>query len=300
MLEIEIAGIKFKNPIMPASGTFGYGTELKNLVDISKLGAVVTKGISLVEKPGNPGPRIFETSSGMLNSIGLQNIGFERFVNFTLPKLKNADTNIIVNFFGDNEAEYFELSEKLSAYEQIAALEANISCPNIQKGGIHLGKKPKSVESLVRNIVKRSKKPVFVKITPDVTSIAEIALACEQGGASAIVCANTLSGTAIDIEKRQFYFKNKFAGLSGPAIKPIALKNVYLVSKSVKIPVIGVGGIRDYKDVIEFLLVGASACQIGTENLTNPQCMPEIISNLNNYLENNKINSLNRLIGKIQ
>jgi len=299
-LEVEICGIKFKNPIITASGTFGYGIEYAKYIDISKLGGISVKGLSLNEVKGNKMPRIIETPAGMLNAIGLQNIGVNRFINEKLPLLKKFDTKIIVNFWGKTIEEYVEVAKILDSVE-IDMLEMNISCPNIKEGGIAFGTDPKMTEKVVSSVKKNiNNKPLIVKLSPNVTDIKLFAKICEDSGADAISAINTLLGMSIDIETKKPHLSNITGGLSGPAIKPVAIRMVYEVYKSVKIPVIGIGGIMNYKDVLEFFIAGASAVQVGTANFVDPEIPIKIINDLKNYLENKKIHNISSLTGSIK
>ncbi|MGA1862695.1 dihydroorotate dehydrogenase [Deferribacter thermophilus] len=299
-LEVEICGIKFKNPIITASGTFGYGIEYSKYIDISKLGGISVKGLSLNEVKGNKMPRIIETPAGMLNAIGLQNIGVNRFINEKLPLLKKFDTKIIVNFWGKTIEEYVEVAKILDSVE-IDMLEMNISCPNIKEGGIAFGTDPKMTEKVVSSVKKNiNNKPLIVKLSPNVTDIKLFAKICEDSGADAISAINTLLGMSIDIETKKPHLSNITGGLSGPAIKPVAIRMVYEVYKSVKIPVIGIGGIMNYKDVLEFFIAGASAVQVGTANFVDPEIPIKIINDLKNYLENKKIDNISSLTGSIK
>lgn len=296
---INIAGIKFKNPIMPASGTFGSGQEYSELIDLNQLGAVVTKGISLHPWEGNPSPRIMETSSGMINAIGLQNPGIDVFLERDIPFLKKFDTKIIVNVCGNTVKEYLQVVERLSE-QDIAMLEINISCPNVEHGGIAFGQEPKMVEYITKEIKKIAKQPISMKLTPNVTDITEIAKAAEYGGADVLSLINTITGMRIDVKKRAFSVANKTGGLSGPAIKPIALRMVYQVYKSIGIPIIGMGGITTIDDALEFIMAGATGIAIGTANFNNPYTMLEIIEGLQNYMKENHIEDLTKIRGIVE
>ena len=275
---VKIGKITLQNPIMPASGCFGYGLEYEDFLDLSKLGAIVTKGTSLEPKQGNPSPRIWETPSGMLNSIGLENPGFKVLVNETLPKLKKYNVPVIVNFFGKTADDYIKFCEEADEIEGIDALEANLSCPNVKEGGISFGTCTKTVNKLVAKMRKKTTKTLIAKLTPNVTDITSIAKAAEDGGADALTCINTLKAMAIDIHTGKPQLANIFGGLSGPAIKPVAIRCVYEVSQTVKIPVIGCGGISSIDDVHEFLLAGAKAVQIGTANFKDPGILLKLIN----------------------
>lgn len=298
-LELDICGVKFKNPIITASGTFGYGLEYARFIDINELGGISVKGISLNEVPGNKMPRIMETTSGMLNAIGLQNVGVEQFVKEKLPFLRKYDTKIIVNFWGKTVEEYVEVAGILDK-EDIDMLEMNISCPNIKEGGIAFGTDPKMTSKVISETKKViSKKPLVVKLSPNVTDIKLFGKVAEDSGADAISAINTLLGMAINIETKKPYISNITGGLSGPAIKPVAVRMVHELYKTVKIPIIGIGGIMNYKDVVEFYLAGASAVQIGTANFVNPEIPIEIIKDLQKYVINKTINNIIELKGKV-
>lgn len=298
-LKTEICGVEFKNPIIAASGTFGYGLEFKRFTDITKIGGISIKGISLHETEGNPMPRIAETYSGMLNAIGLQNVGVEKFLKEKIPALKSLDTRLIVNFWGKTLEEYVEVAKILDEVEQVDMLEMNISCPNIKEGGISFSSSPEAVSQVVsacRKVIKN--KPLIVKLSPNVQDIKPFAKACEESGADAISAINTLIGMAIDVERMKPVLANMTGGLSGPAIKPIALRMVKEVYETVKIPVIGIGGIGNWKDAAEFILAGASAIQIGTANFVNANVCNETASGLDEYLERKNINHFSEIIGK--
>ncbi len=299
-LSVDIAGIKLVNPVMTASGTFGYGEEFAPYVDLNGLGAVVVKGISLQPKPGNPTPRIVETAAGMLNSIGLQNIGVERFVEEKLPFLSGFGTRVIVNFFGDSIDEYRELAAVLDGADGISALEMNISCPNKEEGWLEFGTRPELTYRVVNEIKKRLRLPLIVKLSPNVTDITTIARAAEDGGADALSLINTLSGMAVDIETRRARLANVIGGLSGPAIKPVALKMVWQVFNAVKLPVIGIGGIMTYEDALEFMMVGASAVQVGTANFIDPEVSIKIVEGMKEYLVNKCILRIRDLVGVLE
>ena len=293
---VNIAGVELKNPVMTASGTFGSGAEYSEFVDLSKLGAVVTKGVANVPWPGNPTPRVAEVYGGMLNAIGLQNPGIDVFVKRDIPFLKQYDTKIVVNVCGRSTKDYCEVVERL-ADQPVDMLEINISCPNVEHGGIAFGQEPKMVEYITSEIKKITPKPISMKLTPNVTDITEIAKAVEAGGADSISLINTITGMRIDVQKRKFCVANKTGGLSGSAIKPIALRMVYQVCHAVKIPVIGMGGIATINDVLEFIMAGATGIAIGTANFNNPFVMPEIISELSKYMEENNIETLDEIRG---
>lgn len=295
-MKINIAGVSFKNPVTTASGTFGSGMEYSDYVDLNRLGAVTTKGVSLNPWPGNPTPRVAETYGGMLNAIGLQNPGLEVFIKRDLPFLRSYDTKIIVNVVGKTAEEYCEVVERLSDCD-VDMLEINISCPNVKEGGIAFGQDPFRVEAITAQVKKYSKKPIIIKLSPNVTDIAVIARAAEAGGADAISLINTLTGMKIDIEKRCFLLANKIGGLSGPAIKPIAVRMVYQASKAVSIPIIGMGGIMDGDDALEFIMAGATMVAVGTANFINPRATEEVIDGIKAYLIRNNIHDINELIG---
>jgi dihydroorotate dehydrogenase (NAD+) catalytic subunit len=299
-LKVNICGVEFKNPVITASGTFGYGLEYARFIDISRLGGISVKGISLNEVQGNPMPRIMETTSGMLNAIGLQNVGVDRFLNEKLPLLRKCDTKVIVNFWGRTIDEYMDVAMRLDDAD-IDMLEMNISCPNIKEGGIAFGSDPdmtRKVVSQCRSVIKN--KPLLVKLSPNVTDIRVFAKACEDSGADGISAINTLLGMAVNVETRKPYISNITGGLSGPAIKPVAVRMVYDIFRTVKIPIIGIGGIMNWRDVAEFFLVGASAVQVGTANFVNPEIPLKIVDELEKYLKEKDIASVNELKGGIQ
>ena len=296
-LKVSIGKLKLKNPVMTASGTFGYGREYSEFFDIGRLGAVVVKGLSLKPRQGNPPPRIVETASGMLNSIGLQNIGIDSFIENELPFLKKVKTPVIVNFFGDSISEYAEAAAKLSAVNGIKALEMNISCPNKQAGWSIFGTDPKVTSKVVKAVRKATDLPLIVKLSPNVTDIGLMAMAAEDAGADAISAINTLTGMAIDIRTRKPKLANIIGGLSGPAIKPVALKMVWECYKSVKIPIIGMGGIISAEDAIEFILAGASAIAVGTGNFINPAITMEILEGIAAFMEEEGLSSLKQIMG---
>lgn len=298
-MEVNIAGITFKNPVTTASGTFGSGMEYSRYVDLSKLGAVTTKGVSLKPWPGNPTPRVAETYGGMLNAIGLQNPGIDVFIKRDLPFLKSYDTRIIVNVVGKTAEEYCEVAERLSDCD-VDMLEINISCPNVKEGGIAFGQDPKRVEAITGQVKKYAKKPVIVKLSPNVTDIAENARAAEAGGADAVSLINTLTGMKIDINRRTFALANKSGGLSGPAIKPVAVYMVYRASCAVKIPVIGMGGIMNGEDALEFIMAGATMVAVGTANFVNPKATEEVIDGIKKYMIRNNIRDIKELIGCVR
>jgi dihydroorotate dehydrogenase (NAD+) catalytic subunit len=296
-LKVNIGKLKLKNPVMTASGTFGYGREYSEFFDISRLGAVVVKGLSLRPREGNPPPRIVETAGGMLNSIGLQNIGIDSFIKNELPFLKKAKVPVIVNFFGDSIPEYAKAAEKLNSTKGIHALEMNISCPNKQAGWSIFGTDPKVTSRVVKVVRRETDLPLIVKLSPNVTDIGLMAKTAEAAGADAISAINTLTGTAIDIRTRKPKLANIIGGLSGPAIKPVALRMVWECYKSVKIPIIGMGGITSADDAIEFMLAGASAVAVGTGNFINPAITMEILEGIEAFMEEEGISSLKKLTG---
>ena len=298
-LSVNIAGILMKNPVMVASGTFGYGEEYAPYVDLNKLGAIIVKGLSLTPRNGNPPPRIVETEAGMLNSIGLQNIGMDTFIKEKLPFLKKYDTKVIVNFFGDSIDEYCEIAKMAGSAPGIHGLEMNISCPNKQEGWLEFGTNPDLTFRVVSAVRKNTNLPLIVKLSPNVTDITVIARSAAEAGADAISLINTLSGMAIDIETRRPKLANIIGGLSGPAIKPVALKMVWQVARSIKLPVIGIGGIMTYKDTIEFMIAGASAVQVGTANFVDPAVTEKIIDGLELYCEQKNIKTIKEITGSI-
>lgn len=297
--KVKIAGIELKNPVMTASGTFGSGAEYSEFVDLNELGAVVTKGVANVAWPGNPTPRIAEIHSGMMNAIGLQNPGMEVFCERDLPYLQQFDTKVIVNVCGHAPEEYLAVVERL-ADEPADMLEINISCPNVNANFLAFGQDPKHVEEFTAQIKKIAKQPVIMKLTPNVTDIAEIARAAEAGGADAVSLINTLTGMKIDINRRTFALANKTGGVSGPCVKPIAVRMVYQVAQAVNIPIIGMGGIQNAEDALEFIMAGATAVSIGTANFTNPYATIETIRGIEAYMERNKIEDIRELIGVVK
>jgi dihydroorotate dehydrogenase (NAD+) catalytic subunit len=299
-LAVDLNGLKFKNPVLTASGTFGYGLEYAPYLDLNLLGGIVVKGLSLWEEQGNIPPRIWETPSGMLNAIGLQNIGVERFIKEKLPELKEYDTAIIANIWGKTIDDYLRVAERLENAGGIAALEVNISCPNIKKGGISFGVSPDSAYDITRRLKSSTSLFLIVKLTPNVTDIEPIAKAVEEGGADAISLINTLIGMAVDVEAKKPRLRNITGGLSGPAIKPVALRMVYETVKNVRIPVIGIGGIMNLSDALEFLIVGAKAIEIGTANFVNPRITIEIIEGLRQYLRERNIHDVNKIIATLK
>jgi dihydroorotate dehydrogenase (NAD+) catalytic subunit len=300
-LAVEIAGVRFKNPVMTASGTFAYGLEFAHLMDLGALGGIVVKGISMQPIKGNPPPRIYETTSGMLNAIGWQNIGATEFITKKLPGLRKYDTNVIVNIVGFELKEYLEVTRFLNDCPGIAALELNISCPNVHKGGFHYNKDPRDAFQITYEAKRASARlPLWVKLSPNVTDIKEFARACEDAGADALSVVNTFVGMAIDIERRRPRLRFVTGGLSGPAIKPIALRMVWEVSRTVKIPVIGVGGITNTLDAVEFMIAGARAIQVGTANFYNPAASEQIAIGLREYCATRHIENINEIVGSLQ
>ncbi len=298
-LRVNIAGVEWKNPVTVASGTFGSGAEFSDFVDLNKLGAVTTKGVANVPWAGNPTPRVAETYGGMMNAIGLQNPGIDLFCERDIPFLKQYDTKIIVNVCGHAPEEYFAVVERL-ADESIDMMEINISCPNVNAGFLAFGQDPKQVEQLTAQIKKLAKQPVIMKLTPNVTDITEIAKAAEAGGADAVSLINTLTGMKIDINRRTFAIANKTAGVSGPAIHPIAVRMVYQVANAVQIPIIGMGGIATAEDAIEMILAGASAVAVGTANFHNPAVTMEVVDGIEEYMKKNGFNTVKEMVGLVK
>ena len=297
---VRIAGKLFENPIWTASGTFAYGTEFTPFLDLNRIGAVVVKGLSVEPRAGNPPHRIYETPSGMLNSIGLQNVGMVHFVEKKLPLLRQYKTQVIANIFGRTEDEYVQVARYLNDHADIAGIELNISCPNVKEGGIEFGSKPESTLRVVQKVRSASPRlPLYVKLSPNVTDIRALAVACEEGGADAVTLINTLVGMAIDIERRRPVLSTVFGGLSGPAIRPIAVRMVYQASRAVKIPVVGIGGISSWQDAVEFFLAGATAIQVGTANFYRPDAAVEILDGLTAYCERKKIPDMRSLTGAL-
>ena len=297
--KVNLAGVELKNPVMTASGTFGSGAEYSEFVDLNELGAVVTKGVANVPWPGNPTPRIAETYGGMLNAIGLQNPGIDVFCKRDIPFLKQFDTKIIVNVCGKSTEDYCEVVERL-ADEPVDLLEINISCPNVKEGGIAVGQNPKAVEAITKEVKKYAKQPVIMKLSPNVTDITEMARAAEAGGADILSLINTLTGMKIDINRRTFALANKTGGMSGPCVKPVAVRMVYQVAQTVNVPIIGMGGISNAEDALEFILAGATAVSIGTANFANPYATVETVKGIEEYLKKNQIDDINTLIGAVK
>lgn len=300
-LKVKIGDwLELKSPVMTASGTFGYGAEFSQFVNLERLGAIIVKGISLEPRTGNPPPRIVETTGGMLNAIGLENVGYEKFASEKMPFLRETGAPVIVNILGDTIEEYCLLAEKLTTIEGVSALEVNISCPNVKKGGVAFGTDPLMVNEVTKSIKARTSLPIIIKLSPNVTDITSTAKAAEDGGADAVSLINTLMGMAINSRTRRPELANIIGGLSGPAIKPVALRMVWQVAQSVDIPVIGVGGIMSTEDALEFMLAGASAVQIGTGNLVNPDTTERIIDGLIAYLDETECSSINEIIGGLK
>lgn len=298
-MKVNIAGVELKNPVMTASGTFGSGMEYSEFVDLNRLGAVVTKGVANVPWPGNPTPRIAETCGGMMNAIGLQNPGIDTFVSRDLPFLQKFDTKVIVNVCGKSTEDYCEVVERL-AEEPVDLLEINISCPNVKEGGIAFGQNPKAVEAITAEVKKRAKQPVIMKLSPNVTDITETARAAEAGGADALSLINTLTGMKIDINRRTFALANKTGGVSGPAIKPIAVRMVYQTAQAVSLPIIGMGGIASAEDALEFIMAGATAVSVGTANFRNPMTTLEVIEGMEAYMRKHQISDIRELVGCVK
>lgn len=298
-MKVNLAGVELKNPVMTASGTFGSGAEYGGMVDLNRLGAVVTKGVANVPWPGNPTPRIAETYGGMINAVGLQNPGFDVFAKRDIPYLKQFDTKIIVNVCGKTTEDYIDVVEKLSD-QPVDMLEINISCPNVKEGGIAFGQDPKAVEAITREVKRHARQPVIMKLSPNVTDITVMAKAAEAGGADVLSLINTITGMKIDIHKRAFAVANKTGGLSGPAIKPVAVRMVYQVANAVKLPIIGMGGIMCADDAIEFMMAGATAVSVGTANFHNPYATQEIVEGMEAYMKKYQVEDINSLIGIVK
>ena len=298
--QVTIAGVTFKNPVMTASGTFGSGMEYSEFVDLNKLGAVVTKGVANVPWPGNPTPRVAEVYGGMLNAIGLQNPGIDVFMERDIPFLKQYDTKIIVNVCGKTVEDYVEVVERLGEEEAVSMLEINVSCPNVKEGAIAFGQKADALYQITKEIKAKAKQPIIMKLSPNVTDITEMARAAEAAGADALSMINTITGMKIDIHKRKFALANRTGGMSGPAIKPVAVRMVYQAAHAVKIPIIGMGGIATAEDAIEFLLAGASAVSIGAMNFVNPYTTVEVVEGIENYMKQYAVENVTDLIGAVQ
>lgn len=299
-LSVEIGRLRLRNPVMTASGTFGYGEEYAPYVDLSRLGAIVVKGLSLKPRMGNPPPRIVETPCGMLNAVGLQNVGVNAFIREKLPFLNQFDLPVIANIFGESVEEYGKVAEILSQASGVHGLEVNISCPNVKKGGIAFGANPDMAADVTRRVKASTDLPVIVKLTPNVTDIAEIAESVEAAGADAISLINTITGMSVDIERRVPHLRNITGGLSGPAIKPVALRMVWQVIQRVSVPVIGLGGIMTARDALEFLIVGARAVQVGTAHFIHPHAAIDILEGIEDYLEQHQFDDINQLIGTLK
>lgn len=298
-MRVNIAGVEWNNPVTVASGTFGSGAEYSEFVDLNQIGAVTTKGVANIPWPGNPTPRIAEITGGMMNAIGLQNPGIDVFCKRDIPFLKQYDTKIIVNVCGKSTEDYCEVVERL-ADEPVDMLEINISCPNVKEGGIAFGQDPKAAEAITKAVKKYAKQPVIMKLSPNVTDITEMAKAVEAGGADAVSLINTLTGMKIDIHKQAFAVANKTAGVSGPAIKPIAVRMVYQVANAISLPIIGMGGIACAEDAIEFILAGASAVSVGTANFYNPYVTLEIVEGIKKYMEQHHIENIADMVGIVK
>ncbi|MBP3814282.1 MAG: dihydroorotate dehydrogenase [Butyrivibrio sp.] len=294
---VEIAGVKLKNPVMTASGTFGSGMEYSDFVDLNRLGAVVTKGVANIPWEGNPVPRVAEVYGGMLNAIGLQNPGVEVFANRDLKFLEGYDTKVIVNVCGKTVEDYLEVVERLSDEKRVDMLEINVSCPNVKEGAIAFGQKADALFDITKKIKEKAKQPVIMKLSPNVTSISEMAKAAEAAGADAISLINTITGMKIDIYKKKFVLANRTGGMSGPAIKPVAVRMVYEASHAVKIPVIGMGGISNYEDAIEFIMAGATAIAVGAANFHNPYATAEIVEGIERYMTEQGIGDIGEIRG---
>ncbi|MBE5865902.1 MAG: dihydroorotate dehydrogenase [Lachnospiraceae bacterium] len=297
--QTTIAGITFKNPVMTASGTFGSGMEYGEFVDLNQLGAVVTKGVANVPWPGNPTPRVAEVYGGMLNAIGLQNPGIDVFMDRDIPFLKQYDTKIIVNVCGKSVEDYVEVVEKLGDEPAVSMLEINVSCPNVKEGAIAFGQKADALYNITEEIKKHAKQPIIMKLSPNVTDITEMAKAAEAAGADALSLINTITGMKIDIHRRKFAIANKTGGMSGPAIKPVAVRMVYQAAHAVNIPIIGMGGIANAEDAIEFILAGASAVSIGAMNFVNPYTTVEVVKGIEDYMKRYNVENLTDLIGAV-
>ncbi|WP_071146592.1 dihydroorotate dehydrogenase [Bacteroides ihuae] len=299
-LSVNIGELKMKNPVMTASGTFGYGEEFQDFINIERIGGIIVKGTTLHKREGNPYPRMAETPSGMLNAVGLQNKGAKYFADHIYPRIKGLDTNIIVNVSGSAIDDYVETAEIINELDNISAIELNISCPNVKEGGMAFGVTTTGAHNVVKAVREAYKKTLIVKLSPNVTDIAEIARSAEDSGADSVSLINTLLGMAIDAERRRPLLSTITGGLSGPAVKPIALRMVWQVANAVKIPVIGMGGIMDWKDAIEFILAGASAIQVGTANFIDPTTTIKVEEGINDYLERHKIKSIKEIVGALE
>lgn len=298
--QITIAGVTLKNPVMTASGTFGSGMEYSEFVDLNRLGAVVTKGVANVPWPGNPTPRVAEVYGGMLNAIGLQNPGIDVFLERDISFLKQYDTKIIVNVCGKTVEDYIDVVERLGEEQAVAMLEINVSCPNVKEGAIAFGQKADALFDITKEVKRHARQPVIMKLSPNVTDIAEMAKAAEAAGADALSLINTITGMKIDIHKRRFALANKTGGMSGPAIKPVAVRMVYQAAHAVKIPIIGMGGIANAEDAVEFLLAGATAVSIGAMNFVNPYACTEVVEGIERYMEQYHVEEVTELIGAVE
>ena len=298
-MNVTLAGVELKNPVMTASGTFGSGEEYSEFVDLNKLGAVVTKGVANVPWPGNPTPRITETNSGMLNAIGLQNPGIDVFCERDIPFLKKFDTKIIVNVCGKTTEDYCEVVERL-ANEPVDMLEINVSCPNVKEGGIAFGQDPKALEAITKEVKKYAKQPVIMKLSPNVTDVTEMARAAEAGGADVLSLINNITGMKIDINRRTFALANKTGGMSGPAVKPVAVRMVYQVANAVSLPIIGMGGIASAEDALEFIMAGATAVSVGTANFFEPRTTEMVVDGIRSFMERQKIEDIHEIIGVVK
>ncbi len=299
-LGVNIGGIYLKNPVMTASGTFGYGREFNELIDLNRLGGIIVKGLSLKPSAGNAPPRIVETACGMLNAIGLENIGIDAFVRDKLPFLKQFKTAVIVNIYGKTIDEYADLAARIDELDDVAGIEVNISCPNVKAGGVAFGVDPCAAAGVIKMVRKQTSKPVITKLSPNVSDVGEIARSVEAEGTDAVSLINTLTGMAIDIHTRKPVLGNITGGLSGPAIKPVALRMVWQVARSVKVPVIGIGGIMTATDALEFLIAGASAIQVGTASFTNPRATMDILDGITDFCRTHRIDDIHQLIGSLQ
>ena len=298
-MKVNIAGVEWKNPVTVASGTFGSGAEFAEFVDLNKLGAVTTKGVANIPWAGNPTPRVAETFGGMMNAVGLQNPGIDLFCERDIPFLRKYDTKIIVNVCGKSESDYCEVVERLAS-EDIDMMEINISCPNVKEGGIAFGQNPKAAEKITKAVKRYAKQPVIMKLSPNVTDIAEMAKAVEAGGADAVSLINTLTGMKIDVNRRQFVLANKTGGVSGPAIHPIAVRMVYQAANAVNVPIIGMGGIASAEDAIEMILAGASAVSVGTANFHNPAVTMEIVDGIERYMKKYGFHEVSEMVGLVK
>ncbi|MBA3028954.1 MAG: dihydroorotate dehydrogenase [Desulfobacteraceae bacterium] len=299
-LSVNIGGVIFKNPVFTASGTFGYGAEFSSFLDLNHLGGIIVKGLSLEPSKGNPPPRIVETSGGMLNAIGLENVGIECFEKEKLPFLKSLSTPVIVNIFGKTIEDYAKLAARIETIPGIAMIEVNISCPNVSAGGLAFGTDPQIAHDVVRSVKEKTTKPVMVKLSPNVTDITVIAKKVEEAGADALSLINTLTGMAVDLETRRPKLANITGGLSGPAIKPVALRMVWQVCRAVSIPVVGIGGIMTATDALEFLITGAKSVQVGTANFINPRATMDIVEGITDYMKKKEIKKITDIIGTLE